>query len=103
MQPAPTFRDDVYALIAQVPHGKVTTYGDVAALAGHPSAARVVGQIAHFGPDLLPWHRVVSKTGVCATGYWGGAEAHQLMLRSEGIRVDNYKIVGMERYLWRPL
>lgn len=103
MQPGMTFRDDVYALIAQVPYGKVTTYGDVAALAGHPYAARVVGQIAHYGPEGLPWHRMVSKAGIMARGYWGGMEVHERMLSAEGVEVAKYKIIDMERYKWKPL
>lgn len=98
-----TFRDDVYALIAKVPYGKVTTYGDIAALAGHPYAARVVGQIAHFGPSDLPWHRMVNKSGVMARGYWGGMEAHQAMLAAEDVEVVDYKIVTMDRYRWQPI
>lgn len=97
------FREDVYALMALVPYGQVTTYGDVAALAGHPYAARVVGQIAHFGPEHLPWHRLVNKSGMMARGYWGGPDVHQTMLRNEGVEIDTYKIVTLERYRWKPL
>ena len=43
-------RERVYQLMADLPEGKVTTYGDLAALAGSPRAARVVGGIAHTGP-----------------------------------------------------
>lgn len=97
------FRDDVYRLMALVPAGQVTTYGDIAALAGHPSAARTVGQIAHFGPDALPWHRLVNKHGVLARGYWGGPGVQATMLEAEHIEVRDYKIVGLERYVWQPL
>jgi len=101
--PDSAFREDVYALMAQVPYGHVATYGDIAALAGHPYAARVVGQIAHYGPDTVPWHRLVNKLGVMASGYWGGPEAHRVMLASEGVEIIDFKIVGMERYRWQPL
>ena len=97
------FRDDVYTLIAMVPYGHVATYGDLAALAGHPHAARVVGQIAHFGPEDLPWHRLVNKYGVMASGYWGGPVVHQTMLEAEGVEIKDFKIVAMERYHWKPL
>ncbi len=97
------FRDDVYNLMAQVPYGHVATYGDLAALAGHPYAARVVGQIAHFGPGGLPWHRLVNKAGVMARGYWGGPEAHRVMLEAEGVEINQFKIINMERFHWRPL
>lgn len=103
MKPESAFRDDVYKLMALVPHGQVVTYGDLAALSGHPYAARVVGQIAHFGPETLPWHRLVSKAGVMARGYWGGPAAHQAMLESEGVEIKDFKIVDFERYHWKAL
>lgn len=98
-----SFRDDVYKLIAMVPYGKVTTYGDLAVLAGHPYAARVVGQIAHFGPEHLPWQRLVNKTGGMARGFWGGPEAHASLLGGEGVEIKNFKIVNMEQYHWQSL
>ena len=61
MQNSGEFRQKVEQLIAQVPAGKVTTYGDLAALAGHPYASRVVGGMAHYGNPDLPWHRLVNR------------------------------------------
>ena len=52
-----SFRERVYQLMMMLPAGKVTTYGDLAAMAGQPRAARIVGGIAHTGPMDLPWHR----------------------------------------------
>jgi len=63
------FRTQVEMFIAQVPAGKVTTYGDLAALAGHPYAARVVGGMAHYGNSSLPWHRLVNRFGGLASGF----------------------------------
>jgi methylated-DNA-protein-cysteine methyltransferase-like protein len=62
------FKDRVEALVAQIPEGKVMTYGQLAALAGNPLAARIVGGIAHFGDPNLPWQRVVNKQGGLASG-----------------------------------
>lgn len=47
------FRERVYALVSQIPKGRVMTYGQIAALCGNPRAARIVGGIAHFGPTGL--------------------------------------------------
>lgn len=44
------FREKVYEIMNQVPYGRVITYGDIAGLAGHAHAARIVGGIAHYGP-----------------------------------------------------
>lgn len=97
-----SFREAVYSLVAQIPKGRVMTYGDIALLVGRPYAARQVGGIAHFGPTELPWHRVVNRFGDCASGYYGGKAAHQAVLRAEGIPVENYRIVGFEKVRWRP-
>ena len=72
-----SFREAVYEIVGQIPRGRVMTYGDVAAAAGHPYAARQVGGLAHFGPTELPWHRVVNRLGECARGYYGGKAGHQ--------------------------
>jgi len=58
--------------MAQVPAGKVTTYGDLAGLAGQANASRIVGGIAHFGNPDLPWHRLVNRFGGLASGFHGG-------------------------------
>lgn len=47
------FKAEVYKLVAQIPPGRVMTYGQIAALCGKPRAARIVGGIAHFGPTHL--------------------------------------------------
>ena len=62
------FRTRVEALVARIPKGRVMTYGQLAALAGQPTAARIVGGIAHFGDPDLPWQRVVNKRGGLASG-----------------------------------
>lgn len=78
------------------------TYGDIAALAGHPYAARQVGGIAHFGPSHLPWHRVVNRVGDCASGYYGGKVGHAAVLEAEGVRVENFRIVDLKERRWHP-
>ncbi len=71
----------VYELVAQIPEGRVMSYGDVAVLCGSSHAARQVGQIAHFGPSELPWQRVVNRHGNLAGAYsFGGLEGHKAAL-----------------------
>src|ERR1700679_1560676 len=72
----PKFREQVEALVAQIPKGRVMTYGQLAALCGNARAARIVGGIAHFGNPDLPWQRVVNKQGGLAAGYPGGRRGH---------------------------
>lgn len=61
-----SFKQAVYSLMARVPAGCVTTYGDLAGLAGHANASRIVGGMAHYGPMELPWHRLVNRREVTA-------------------------------------
>ena len=95
------FRERVEALVAQIPYGRVMTYGQLAALCGNPRAARIVGGIAHFGNPDLPWQRVVNKKGGLASGYPGGRRSQQQTLEAEGISVEN-DCVPVKELLWWP-
>ena len=96
------FRSRVEALVAQIPKGRVMTYGQIAALCGNARAARIVGGIAHFGDSALPWQRVVNKKGGLALGYPGGRQGHKANLESEGIPVSDDYYVDVEQLLWQP-
>lgn len=63
-----TFAADVRAVLAALRAGEVTTYGEVAAEAGHPGAARAVGTFLRQHGDDLPWWRVVTASGRLAPG-----------------------------------
>ncbi len=94
-------RDRVYVLMALLPSDKVTTYGDIAAMAGHPYAARQVGEIAHGGPSNLPWHRLVNSRGGLAVGFPGGQCAQRLMLEQDGILCDDrYRVANFKERRW---
>ena len=102
--PTVNLRDQVYALMAQLPDDKVTTYGDLAAMAGHPYAARRVGEIAHGGPVELPWHRLVNAKGGLAVGFPGGQEVQKQLLEQDGILCDeNWRVTDFEERRWRPM
>lgn len=96
------FAARVEALVAQIPRGRVMTYGQLAALAGSPLAARIVGGIAHFGDPDLPWQRVVNKQGGLAAGYPGGRSAHAEHLRAEGVKVSSDHSVDIKNLIWWP-
>lgn len=102
MNDAGGFRKRVEALVAQIPKGRVMTYGQLAALCGNPLAARIVGGIAHFGDPELPWQRVVNKQGGLAAGYPGGREAHKRHLEAEGVTVSEDHKVNIEALIWHP-
>lgn len=96
------FRVRVEKIILQLPAGKVTTYGDVAALAGSAYASRVVGGIAHYGNPELPWHRLVNRHGGLAAGFPGGPDVQRQLLLQDGIQCIDSKVVNFEDLRWRP-
>ncbi len=96
------FRSKIQTLIAQVPKGMVTTYGDLAALAGHAHAARIVGGVAHYGETDLPWHRLVNRFGGLASGFHGGREVQAQLLTHEGVTCTNYIVDNFEAIRWHP-
>lgn len=98
----PSFKQQVYELVGSIPAGRLMTYGQIATLCGQPRSAWEVGQIAHFGPTDLPWHRVVNKNGGLAKGWpSGGRDAHMAQLKADGVKVNNY-IVDIKTLQWWP-
>lgn len=100
--PEQGFRERVEAVVAQIPPGRVMTYGQLAALCGNARAARIVGGIAHFGDPDLPWQRVVNKQGGLASGYPGGRRGHAEALRAEGYDVSDDYSVDVQALIWWP-
>ncbi|SRR6266568_5870635 len=97
------FAKRVYDLVAQIPRGRVMTYGQIAGLCGAAWAAWEVGQIAHTGPTDLPWQRVVNKQGGLAQGWThGGIEGHKIALEADGVTVREDYTVNVHELLWNP-
>lgn len=96
------FRETIEKLMAEVPYGQVTTYGDLAGLAGHANASRIVGGIAHCGDPDLPWHRLVNRFGGLASGFHGGKEVQRELLEQEGVTCTNYVVNNFEELRWKP-
>lgn len=82
------FTQKIYGLTRLIPKGKVATYGQLAALAGKPGAARAVGAAMRTNPDIpkTPCHRVVASDG-SLTGYSAGhgIPTKKKMLEAEGV------------------
>jgi methylated-DNA-[protein]-cysteine S-methyltransferase len=83
------FGRSVLEELARVPYGELTTYGELAARAGRPRAARAVGTVMNRNPVpiVLPCHRVVGSSG-SLVGYAGGLERKRLLLELEGALSD---------------
>ncbi len=101
------FSDRVFAVVRQIPRGKVATYGQIARLIGAPRSARYVGYALRANPSPgddaadIPCHRVVFKDGRMATGFaFGGPNVQQEMLEAEGVSFDDEGRVVMAEHLW---
>lgn len=80
-----TFTQKVLAVVSSIPKGKVMSYGEVAAAAGHPGAARAVGTIMKNNTDkTIPCHRVILSSGRLG-GYNGLQGRKRQLLRAEGV------------------
>lgn len=95
-----TFRQRVLAAVRRIPAGRVATYGDVAAAAGQPRAARAVGNIMKgCAVPGVPCHRVVAAGGQLG-GYGGNESLKRALLRAEGILVSGKRIRGFSSLRW---
>ena len=110
---ARAFGEDVMNIVRQIPRGRVTTYGHIAALAGWPSHARMVGRTLRYScvpsvasdqrssvPEAgnLPCHRVVNIAGRTAPGW----SRQRTLLEEEGVTFKANGHVDMEKHLWEP-
>ncbi len=98
------FFEKVYALVRQIPKGKVATYGQIALAAGSPRAARQVGYALHVNPQpfVIPCHRVVNRFGGLAPAFaFGGREVQAGLLREEGVEVDGAYFVDLTQYQYQ--
>ena len=101
MAPHDTFPQRVWHIVASIPEGYVTTYGEVARLAGSPRAARQVGGVLKRLPEgsTLPWHRVVNRHGdISLTG--PDLQRQRQALLAEGVQVSGSGHIDLQHYRW---
>lgn len=101
------FFSRVFEVVKQIPPGRVTSYGAIAAYLGTAGSARMVGwamNASHHSSDFVPAHRVVNRNGVL-TGkhHFGSLSAMQELLESEGIEVEDDQVVAFRKLFWDPL
>ncbi|WP_072081847.1 MGMT family protein [Yersinia proxima] len=97
-----SFRQRVFHVVAAIPYGQVTTYGDIARLIGSPRAARQVGGVLKRLPEgsTLPWHRVINRHGeisLIGEDYLRQKNA----LLAEGIEISPAGRIDLQQYRWQ--
>ena len=100
------FFELVYEVVRQIPKGRVTSYGAIAAALGTKKSARMVGwamNSAHNPSLKIPAHRVVNRNGML-TGkmHFGDAGQMQRRLEKENIKVENDQVVDFKKVFWNP-
>lgn len=94
------FARRVLAAVRRIPPGRVATYGDIAALAGRPRAARAVGTIMRdCSARDVPCHRVIAAAGRLG-GYGGNESMKRELLRAEGIQVTGTRVRNFTALRW---
>lgn len=104
VEPSPTYQR-IWDTVSRVPSGSVSTYGQIASIAGLPSRARQVGYALHSLPENseVPWHRVINVKGeVSPRANPGWEQLQVLMLLEEGIVFDANGRVDLDRFGWQP-
>lgn len=97
---ADSFARRVLRIVTRIPAGRVATYGDVAALAGAPRAARAVGNVLRDARvPGVPYHRVIAAGGRLG-GYGGAPGLKRTMLTAEGLQVTPTRVRHFEAVRW---
>lgn len=103
-----SFFDQVYQIVRQIPPGQVASYGQVAALLGHPRAARTVGwalaALREGDVADVPWQRVINSQGrVSIRNMEHAPEEQRLLLEAEGVEFNERGYIDWRRFGWQGL
>jgi methylated-DNA-protein-cysteine methyltransferase-like protein len=98
--------ETIYQVIRQIPRGRVSTYGAIAAAIGMRSGARMVGYAlnnCHNSRPQVPAHRVVNRQGLL-TGkhHFAAPDQMKLLLEKEGVKIIADKVVDFDAIFWDP-
>ena len=102
MCPQIAFEERAKRALRSIPHGKVASYSQIAALAGNRKGARQVVRVLHASSkkERLPWHRVISSRGIISLPRGRGFEEQRRLLLAEGVDVDRRGRIDLEKYQW---
>lgn len=101
------FFQQVWELVRQIPKGRVSSYGAIAAALGLKSGARMVGwamNSSHGQKPVVPAHRVVNRNGqLSGKNHFATPTLMQESLEKEGIRIQDDTIINFSKHFWDPL
>jgi methylated-DNA-protein-cysteine methyltransferase-like protein len=95
--------EKIYEVVKTIPKGRVSTYGQVAIMAGNPRWSRAVGYALHKNPKpfIIPCHRVVTRNGEVAKSFaFGGECVQRELLEKEGIVFESDGTIDLKKYGW---
>ncbi|HCT30256.1 MAG TPA: cysteine methyltransferase [Bacteroidales bacterium] len=103
----PNFFEQVYEVTKLIPYGRVTSYGAIARYLGTTRSSRMVGWALNgcnnTSEIFIPAHRVVNRNGILSgKHHFSGSETMKELLESEGVAVENDKVVDFEKLYWDP-
>jgi methylated-DNA-protein-cysteine methyltransferase-like protein len=91
----------IYAVVGQIPAGRVATYGQVAAIVGRCTPRLVGYAMAAVPPGSgVPWHRVINSRGEISLRPGHGGEIQRGLLEAEGVTFDDRGRVDLDRHRW---
>jgi methylated-DNA-protein-cysteine methyltransferase-like protein len=99
------FYDMVYQVVRLIPPGRVTSYGAIANYLGTKGSSRMVGyamQACGGANPPVPAHRVVNSQGLLTGKFHFGGDLMEQLLKSEGVKVEDNKVVDFKKVFWDP-
>ena len=101
-----SFYEQVYKVVRQIPNGRVSSYGAIAAYLGTRGSSRMVGyamNASHTAYPKVPAQRVVNRNGLLSGKFhFGSSDLMQQLLENEGIKVVNDKVLDFKNIFWDP-
>lgn len=99
-----SYRERVYAIVREIPGGRIMTYGQIAALLGEGYTARTVGYVMHAASaEDVPWQRVINSSGGCSTAkFTVPFDLQRKLLEQEGVEFSSKGKCDLARFGWSP-
>jgi len=102
-----SFFEVVFEVVRQIPKGRVTSYGAIAACVGTKLSARMVGWAMNAAGNVrpkVPAHRVVNRLGILSgKHHFKPPSKMEQLLKKEGVKIKNDQVVDFDRLFWNPI